>query len=79
MCRRLSRFVGPDADTIRELANFTRDERIVFDLLNKGLAQKQIYGNQCEYGYSESKVTRLKKAIDAKVVRLIQLGSVPEC
>ena len=77
MCRRLSHFVGPDADTIRDLANFTRDERIVFDLLVRGISQKEIYAD-CTYGYSESKVARLKSDIERKIGRLITLGFVTD-
>ena len=75
MGARLSRFTKPDADTICALANLTDDERLVFELLVGGMIQKQIYGD-CRYAMSESKVGRLKRSVDRKIERLIELGLI---
>ena len=61
-------FTVPELDRLRELCNFTEDERIYFDLRAKNKSNVQI---AYELHVSESTVSVLARKVKKKIVRVL--------
>ena len=61
-------FTVPELDRLRELCNFTEDERIYFDLRAKNKSNVQI---AYEMHVSESTVSVLARKVKKKIVRVL--------
>ena len=67
---RIHDFTTPELERIRELANFTEQEQLVFDARAKGKSLTQI---QIEIHCSESTVNRLMLSVKRKVDKVFKL------